>query len=302
MKKNKLFIFLSIIIIILVFGVAVSCNLCGAPVTIGETDETEEKTKGDTEGKQDTTANQATDDEQQQAEQPSEESQETTDEVPDEANAQDDSQEGEAPDDNGGQEQSVEGNENEDGEAPQEQVEIRITDTALVAEYSGSVPQSVKDGSYDTTDMQRLIIGEYDTKDWTSQAFLTFSHSQLRNENALITDATLFIDFVAFNGNTSRFNNISIGTLGWGDGAPNSYASEQSVNRIIDTYPSSLHDDISCSSVALQEEIQRFVDNNRLLQFKIYFTGGPLNNNDGSLEYIEYGKAGTNLVIHYIAQ
>ncbi len=115
-------------------------------------------------------------------------------------------------------------------------------------------------------------------------------------------DATLPIDFIAFNGNTSRFNNISIGTVDWGDGAPGSYASEQSVNRIIDTYPSSLHDDISCSSNALQEEIQRLVDSNSLLQFKIYFTGGPSNNNDGSVEYIEYSKSGTNLVVDYIAQ
>ena len=42
MKKNKLFTFLSIITLILIFGVAATCNLCGAPVTIGETGETED--------------------------------------------------------------------------------------------------------------------------------------------------------------------------------------------------------------------------------------------------------------------
>jgi hypothetical protein len=40
MKKNKLFIILSIITIVLIFGVAATCTLCGTPVTIGETDGT----------------------------------------------------------------------------------------------------------------------------------------------------------------------------------------------------------------------------------------------------------------------
>jgi hypothetical protein len=39
MKKNKLFIFLSIIILILIFGVAATCNLCGVPIDIGEATE-----------------------------------------------------------------------------------------------------------------------------------------------------------------------------------------------------------------------------------------------------------------------
>jgi hypothetical protein len=42
MKKNKLFIILSIITIVLIFGVASTCTLCGTPVTIGETDGTVE--------------------------------------------------------------------------------------------------------------------------------------------------------------------------------------------------------------------------------------------------------------------
>jgi hypothetical protein len=41
MKKNKLFVILSIITLILVFGVAATCNLCGAPIQIGETDESD---------------------------------------------------------------------------------------------------------------------------------------------------------------------------------------------------------------------------------------------------------------------
>jgi hypothetical protein len=40
MKKNKLFIFLSIITIVLIFGVAATCNFCGVPIEIGEIEET----------------------------------------------------------------------------------------------------------------------------------------------------------------------------------------------------------------------------------------------------------------------
>jgi hypothetical protein len=41
MKKYKPFIFLSIITLIFIFGVAATCSLCGVPIDIGETDETE---------------------------------------------------------------------------------------------------------------------------------------------------------------------------------------------------------------------------------------------------------------------
>ena len=40
MKKNKLFIILSIITIIVIFGVGSTFTLCGTPISIGETDET----------------------------------------------------------------------------------------------------------------------------------------------------------------------------------------------------------------------------------------------------------------------
>jgi len=43
MKKNKFFIFLSIITLIFIFGVAATCNFCGIPISVGETDKTEEK-------------------------------------------------------------------------------------------------------------------------------------------------------------------------------------------------------------------------------------------------------------------
>ena len=290
MKKNKLFILLSIITLILIFTVAATCNLCGAPVTIGETAKTTEENSTNSSG-----SDKSSTEEGNSVSQDNGDTTETTEDISDENGVDADAEEGNI-------DENVEQGQDEVGDGEQDQVVIAIYEAVLSSEYSGSVPQSMKDGSYDNTDMQRLIVGEYDSQDWTSQAFLTFSHSQLSSENALITGATLFIDFIAFNGNTSRFNNISIGTVDWGDGAPGSYASEQAVNRVIDTYSSTLHDDISCSSIALQEEIQRLVDNNRLLQFKIYFTGGPLNNNDGSLEYIEYGKAGTNLVVNYIAQ
>ena len=40
MRKNKVFIFLSIIALIFIFGIAVTCNLCGTPIEIGETEDT----------------------------------------------------------------------------------------------------------------------------------------------------------------------------------------------------------------------------------------------------------------------
>ncbi len=38
MKKNRIFIFLSIIIAILVFGVAATCSFCGTPVSLNRSD------------------------------------------------------------------------------------------------------------------------------------------------------------------------------------------------------------------------------------------------------------------------
>jgi len=38
MKKNKLFISLSVIILALIFGIAATCNFCGSPITVGEED------------------------------------------------------------------------------------------------------------------------------------------------------------------------------------------------------------------------------------------------------------------------
>jgi hypothetical protein len=43
MKKNKLFILLSIVTMILIFGVAATCSLCSTPVSLGDTDENEAK-------------------------------------------------------------------------------------------------------------------------------------------------------------------------------------------------------------------------------------------------------------------
>ena len=43
MKKNKLFIFISIITAILISGVAATCNFCGTPITVGEEETTEEQ-------------------------------------------------------------------------------------------------------------------------------------------------------------------------------------------------------------------------------------------------------------------
>jgi len=39
MKKNKLYILLSIFIIIMIFGTAASCNFCGIPIKVGEVEE-----------------------------------------------------------------------------------------------------------------------------------------------------------------------------------------------------------------------------------------------------------------------
>jgi hypothetical protein len=43
MKKNKLFILLSIITLIFIFGIAATCNLCGTPISIGKTEITQEE-------------------------------------------------------------------------------------------------------------------------------------------------------------------------------------------------------------------------------------------------------------------
>ncbi len=51
MKKRKIFIVLSIITLILFFAVAATCNFCGVPIDVGETDETEEEAKEDSGGK-----------------------------------------------------------------------------------------------------------------------------------------------------------------------------------------------------------------------------------------------------------
>ena len=44
MKKNKLFIFISIITAILISGLAATCNFCGTPITVGEEETEEQKT------------------------------------------------------------------------------------------------------------------------------------------------------------------------------------------------------------------------------------------------------------------
>ena len=51
MKKRKIFIVLSIITLILFFAVAATCNFCGVPIDVGETDETEDEAKDDSGGK-----------------------------------------------------------------------------------------------------------------------------------------------------------------------------------------------------------------------------------------------------------
>ena len=39
MNRNKLYILISVSTIIMFFGTAVSCNFCGIPVKVGETEE-----------------------------------------------------------------------------------------------------------------------------------------------------------------------------------------------------------------------------------------------------------------------
>ena len=68
---------------------------------------------------------------------------------------------------------------------------------------------------------------------------------------------------------------------------------------VVGTFSSSNHGDLVLSSPQLKGEIQRLVDSNRLLQFKIYFTGSQTNNNDGVVEFIEYSMEGTTLNIKY---
>ena len=51
MRKHKLFIISSLLIIISLFATAAACNLCGIPVEIGEEQQTEIETKKDTEVK-----------------------------------------------------------------------------------------------------------------------------------------------------------------------------------------------------------------------------------------------------------
>jgi hypothetical protein len=87
MKKNKLFTFLSIITIIFVFTVAATCNLCGAPITIGETEVTDEEAKRDLEGKE--KSDKQDTDEEHQSEQTGEVDQETAEEAQDIEEGQD---------------------------------------------------------------------------------------------------------------------------------------------------------------------------------------------------------------------
>ena len=53
MRKNKLFIFSSFLIIITLFATAAACNLCGVPVEI---EETTEEAEGRTETEQRSTS------------------------------------------------------------------------------------------------------------------------------------------------------------------------------------------------------------------------------------------------------
>ena len=81
MKKNKLFVFLSLVTAVLIFGVAATCNLCGTPIQIGETtdaiDEVDEEESSGSTGD----GSQATATEEQQDGQTGDTGQEITEET-----------------------------------------------------------------------------------------------------------------------------------------------------------------------------------------------------------------------------
>ncbi|MBC8386442.1 MAG: hypothetical protein H8E13_00070 [Actinobacteria bacterium] len=102
MKKKKMFIFLSMIIIICLFGVAASCNLCGVPIEIGDTSDTNTDTseKDISESTRQTTS--PTEDDGQQTEQTSQADQETTSDTDQEDSGEDgDGEDGDGEDGDG---------------------------------------------------------------------------------------------------------------------------------------------------------------------------------------------------------
>ena len=250
MKKNKLFILFSIITLIFIFGLAATCNLCGAPITIGGTDEAEAM-----EAKEDSVDKEIIDSNSSQEGTDSIQESEASGENTAEGSSEDDLQEGEAPDNNEGQEQ------------PQEEIEEQQIIKPAIYEETGTVIENM-----DTFITDNVVLGDNDSNAGMA-GFISFDISEL--SNATVSDAILVINKFYPSGDISFYNSLFIGSYDWGDGLPGGNDLFGAATKIqsYEITPQ-IVEGIYCSNVVLLEEVQKAIDGGKSkFRLKVTLTG-----------------------------
>lgn len=148
-----------------------------------------------------------------------------------------------------------------------------------------------------SNDSNYIYIGEAGEGDRDgSIGFLSFDISSLAG--VTVTEAELSLEHNNDIGNPSRYDNFYIGSMYWGPGNPGRTELDSAVISRIANFSSS-DTDITFSSIAIVQEIQRAVDSGwDRFQMKIYF-GGTTVNDDGVADGRSFKKDGSYLKIDY---
>ena len=289
MKKGKIFIFISLIILILFIGSAATCNFCGVPVAVGEDNSGSQSDSG-VSGNNNNSSSSSDDSEQSSGQAGSgEEALPGSSEADSEGNGE--SQQEEDPEELPGEGQDD--NDNQDMEEDQEEAipeegdpTIRETDVRLVNTETGKMfkeihNNEIKFGSgsvlvgydfgdfyiYNPEEDDPTLVKVYDLV----KGFISFDISAL--SGADIQEAVLFLSGCSVIGDPSYFNKMYINIINWGTGAPSTDYFD-SAGTIVQGYPSSSNGNIQCNSVELKKGLQGSIDSgSQRFQLRLHFSG-----------------------------
>ena len=269
MKKNKLFIFLPIITTILIFGLAATCNLCGAPISIGETDSTK-----------DTILEKNVTDNSMQSEDTSDTS----------ASGSQGEVIGDSTEDTGEESEIVDNDENQN--QPQDEGEHSFAEEVEPEIVTPEIQETEFFLPVVENECGVLYLGHGMTpgrapgagdswNDKSEMGFISFDISML--SDATINEAILEMDG-GIHGDPSFFNKFWINSIYWGPISISDVSSDilKGEGIIIEDYPSDGSCDINCSNPKLKEEIQKYINESKpRFQLRIHFSG-PYTDSDGA--------------------
>jgi hypothetical protein len=261
MKKNKLFIFLSIFTLILIFGIAATCNFCGLEVKPSDNEAANQENQESTEqGSSSQQAQQGNDSASEQHDQ----------QVGDDQQGGQQQQNGDEAIDNSDQQgQQQAGNEDVDDTFPMaDEIEsISVTTQIYILNQESG---HLIDGDPKFYAMEGIFAGEKGDK--LCQGFITLDISELMEKK--LKEATFQFRAEPI-GNPGIFEQVHFASYFWGDRPPGP-ADFTATSDIFASYPSAVSGEQTFTNQMLFNKLQETINGGiNKFQLKVFVSGNP---------------------------